>query len=325
MGANIFSCLITRPEPATVKTVNTATNTSGTESLGGASLQVYCTKTRAWVPQDCESGIDGGDGANVCWDAWGGNDGGASVCSGVGDGSVCGVGDTGVGLGGDGAYWDGVGALGTDVVNAFSADGALGDTGGDGAGAGTNAVGADAQWDGLCLNCLLEKGKLPTPFKADIRKMLGNKHSELTNPLLKAIDSGNIRLNAIKDTLLVAWCNPETPAVLMCLIADIFHKHNCEKELGELPTYYIPLQKQNHQHPQKVKEPKIGEFVVCNICQNRRGECKCCTACYNRNGECSCGKQCTVVHHKCCICTGCCNNMCNCTCRVLEFLSLWSL
>jgi hypothetical protein len=122
-----------------------------------------------------------------------------------------------------------------------------------------------------------------------------------------------------------AWVNKTTPYVLMCLIADIFHKHKCEKELGGLPPYYIPLQKQNHQHPQKVKEPKIGEFVVCDICQNRRGRCNCCTACYNRNGECSCGKQCTVVHHKCCICTECCNNMCNCTCRVLEFLSLWSL
>ena len=264
---------------------------------------------------DGDEAVLGGAGAvwggNVCWDAWGGSvygDNGASVCSGDGGASVCsGDGDGDGGDGDGGAVLDGGDTgVGLGAVDAFSAVGALGDTGG---GAGTNAVGADAQWDGLELKCQPVNGKLPIPFKASIRKELGRRN-DLTNPLLKAI--GSMYLNGDnKDILLNAWHNPTTPHVLKCLIADIFHKHKREKDLGPLPTYYILpyTQKKGKRNGKKRRE-----YVDCVICQNRRGNCSCCTSCHNRNGECTCRKQCTVNQHKCCICTGCCNNLCNCTC-----------
>jgi hypothetical protein len=153
---------------------------------------------------------------------------------------------------------------------------------------------------------------------------LGYRRGKLTNSTLKAIESRKLT-DDNTGTLLNAWKNQDTPPVFKCLIADIFYIYKREKELGPLPDFYIPPQKQNHPHPQKKGDPTIREFVDCQICQNRRGGCNCCTSCYNRNGECTCGKQCTVNQHKCCTCTGCGNNLCNCTCRVLEFLSLWSL
>ena len=110
-----------------------------------------------------------------------------------------------------------------------------------------------------------------------------------------------------------AWKNSNTPDVLMCLIANIFHKHGRQEELGPLPSYYTIPRKMRGPVKRKNKN-KSWDTEDCTICQNRRGGCKCCTSCKNRNGECTCGKECTEHYHKCSTCDGCANNLCNCTC-----------
>jgi len=221
-----------------------------------------------------------------------------------------------------------------DGASSVDCDGAVG-TGWDGTSSavGDDACGSNVDSAYACIDDIdmgyAGDGIIPIFFKIKVRKEIGDrgigeKKRPLTDPLLNKLYYYN-GSDADTEILLNAWRAPQTPLVLKCLIGDALYKYKREKELGPLPDFYIPPQKQKHPHPQKKGDPTIREFVDCQICQNRRGGCNCCTSCYNRNGECTCGKQCTVNQHKCCTCTGCGNNLCNCTCRVLEFLSLWSL
>jgi hypothetical protein len=257
----------------------------------------------------------------------------AGADGGVGDSATCA--DAGDGVGAD-APWDCAGCGGGDSVGADAPWDCAGTSAGCGGafsavGASCDTDGVDANaptilWDGLNLACHFKDGKVPIMCKAEIRKTIRDKHKNpykhgpLTNPVLQAIRSGYLAGDN-KEILLTAWKNP-IPPVLMCLIADIFHECKHKKELGPLPDFYIPLQKQNHPHPQKVKELKIGEFVVCNICEDRRGGCKCCTICRNPNGKCTCkctceSKECTKDHH---ICDECGLRACDCMCGAYDWL-----
>lgn len=260
------SCF-TKPQPSENTGSASESDTDGASSLGGLvpsalggqndiAHPVYDPITRSWT-YGCIHPLNATNDA--CWNEWDGND--ATMSSAVQ------VGGDGVGTG-----------------DAFSAVGALGDFGGDDA---SSAV--DAPWDGLVLECQLEVGKVPIPYKTAIRKVLADRYGQHKNQVLRTIDSGKFK-DASKMILLGAWKDTKTPPVLMCLIADIFHKHECEKELGELPTYYILPYTQKKGKRKNKNKNKEWDTVDCHICQNRRGGCKCCTACYNRNGECTCGK-----------------------------------
>jgi hypothetical protein len=217
----------------------------------------------------CDGAVGAGwDGASsaVGDDACGSNVGSASAWDGASsavgaswDGAHCDGVFSAVGASCDGAICDGTGGAFSAVGDGASCDGA------------SSAIGAS--WDGLNLECQLQDGKVPIPCKATIRKALGDKYGKLTNSTLKAIRSGDLTDdNAM--TLLSAWQNHDTPPVLRCLIADIFYMYKRQTELGPLPDFYIPPQKQNHSHQPLERTPKIGEFVVCFICGDRLG-CKC--------------------------------------------------
>lgn len=315
MGANLSSCL--NPQPQPVKTVNMATNTCGTVSLGGT---VYYNNTRAWVPQGCESdnnsvimehdgagwgscveaqktdtfgGGDGGDDDDTNGSAWGSNVSGGSEC---GDGSACGHCHCSRDCNASLPY--------NGIKTAYQTD-------------------VSRRNKGNFIRALQR-------FLHDIREVdichllnIIRKHLCEGKGKGEGKGEGKALLEDESNILIDAWKKHNTPPVIMCLIANIFHKHGRQKELGKLPPYYTIPRKMRKPVKRKNKNKK-WDTVDCHICQNRRGGCKCCTSCNKRNGECTCGKQCTEYCHKCCICTECCNNMCNCTCAVLEFLSLWS-
>jgi hypothetical protein len=119
-------------------------------------------------------------------------------------------------------------------------------------------------------------GAISIKSKSVARKTLGDFYIKnlIFDPSLVAIASGVITSNNI-DHFLKTWNDPETPPVLKCLIADIFHKYGREKELGPLPAFYIPLKKQNHPHPQKERVLNPRETVSCMDCGARGVVCNC--------------------------------------------------
>jgi hypothetical protein len=217
----------------------------------------------------------------------------AGADGGVGDSATCA--DAGDGVGAVGACWDCAGCGGGDSVGADAPWDCAGTSAG--CGGAFSAVGASCDTDGV--------GAVSIKDKAGKRKDICDLYFRgiIIDPLLKAIGSGENTPHNIK-LLLEAWHDPKTPHVLMCLIADIFHKHEREEELGKLPSYYILPHKQEKG---KGRGKKSKETVDCTICRNRRGGgCKCCTTCSNRTGSCTCKKECDE----------CSNNLCDCICPV---------
>ena len=146
----------------------------------------------------------------------------------------------------------------------------------------TSACFGSAAADDIKFDCDFVKGKVPIPFKAQIRKRLSDKN--ITDPYLKAISARD----CTSEMLIDAWRNPTTPPVLMCLIADIFHKHGREMELGPLPSYYIPPRQKKRGNG---RGKRSDEYVSCIICNDRGRGCKCCRVCNERVYNCTCGNR----------------------------------
>ena len=150
---------------------------------------------------------------------------------------------------------------------------------GDDAGGSTcdNCI-VDGIVDGINMHCSLVDGKVPIRFKICTRKAIWDRGcgsiKSLTNALLQVLVYYE---GTDEDTklLLTAWHDSKTPLVLKCLIADALHKYKRQEELGPLPDFYIPLQKQNHPHPQKEGVWKAGDTVSCLRCDARGVVCKC--------------------------------------------------
>jgi hypothetical protein len=114
----------------------------------------------------------------------------------------------------------------------------------------------------------LDSCKTLMDFKKIVRKNIGDRGSgskgPLTDLVLKTLHyyKGD---DANTEILLKEWHASLTPLVLKCLIDDALHKYKRQKELGPLPDFYIPPQKQNHPHRQLEGKPKIGH--KCTRCK----------------------------------------------------------
>lgn len=143
---------------------------------------------------------------------------------------------------------------------------------------GSGSACDDCIVDGIDMHCSLVDGKVPITNKKRIRKMICDKeirsNEKLTSALLRTLHyyKGTV---AETEIFLNAWRDPMVPAILKCLIADALHEYKRQEELGPLPDFYIPLQKQNHPHPQEERVWMPEDTVSCMGCDARGVVCKC--------------------------------------------------